>query len=145
MTLFRRTAALLATTVVGSCSSTAPTAPNGFLTGAWFRGNTAEYMTITLTSSGGTVEGTVLDVWIASPIQAKGTVTGTYGGGGFTLTLTFPPGTQRWFGDKATLTGHVVTSSLGDDDELQGEWRQTAPADSLIGDFLFTRQPAGDP
>ena len=144
MHLLRQFAALFAVATVGSCTGIAPTGPNGFLTGTWFRGNTVEYMTITLNSSGGTVSGTVVDDWLASPIQAKGSVSGTYGGGGFTLTFTFPPGTGRWFGDQATWTGHVVTSDLGDN-ELEGAWQETAPVDSLQGNLTFTREPTADP
>jgi hypothetical protein len=144
MKLLGRAAAPLVITVLSSCSSVNPTAPNGFLTGSWsFVGASVEQMTLALTSSGGTVAGTVVDVWQPSPTPVRGTVTGSYGGGQFTLTLTFPQGLHRWFGEQDRLTGQLLTDSLGD--RLQTRWQETSPADSSLGSMVFFRAPAGDP
>lgn len=142
MRLPRWIAALALVLCVGSCSSPPPLGPNGFLTGNWFNGNTVEWMTLKLNSAGGIVTGTAEDDWIANATSVRGTVTGMYGGGGFTLYFTFPKGNGRWFGDQVTFTGHLV--NWNETDALQGPWTKTAP-DSGQGTMIFVRAPAGDP
>lgn len=122
-----------------SCSSPAPTAPNGFLTGTWGSASPPGYFELILQSSGGTVTGTAVSACCNTEmIVTKGTVTGTYGGGGFSLQLRFPTAPRGWTGERSIWTGHLGTSPYGTD-ELRGPLQETTPGDSLLGTMLLTR------
>src|SRR5690349_19795550 len=85
--------ALLST--LPACNGPTPSGPNGFLTGKWITFNPAGSFELDLQAEGGLVKGTALDVCCIG-LETHGTVTGTYGGGGFTLQLSFPKA-ANWF------------------------------------------------
>jgi len=124
-----------------ACTDTPPNGPNGFLTGSWSRSNPDGYFRLTLQAAGGIVTGTAVEVCCPSgTVIAQGTVSGTYGGGGFTLTFTYPAKTDYWMGTSATWTGHL--GSCDGNDQLQGPLTVTAPVDSSLGTFGLIRDPS---
>lgn len=113
------------------CHTMPPSGPNGFLTGTWGRYGPAGYIQITLQSAGGIVKGTYLDVCCGTEgIETDGTVNGTYGGGGFTLALTFPAKASYWMGTSASWVGHLT--EVNGSDWLEGSLTENAPADSTL-------------
>jgi|SRR5690242_17644366 len=131
------TVALAASLV--SCHDTTPSGPNGFLTGSWGRSNPAGFETLRLHSAGGIVTGTFVEMCCGtSGIETDGTVTGTYVGGGFTLTFTFPAKANYWMGTSTTWTGHLT--DVNDWDWLEGPLTENAPAQSqLTSNWIMIR------
>lgn len=114
-----------------SCHDTTPSGPNGFLTGSWGRSSPAGFSQVNLQSAGGIVTGTFVDVCCGTGgIETDGTVSGTYGGGGFTLTFAIPAKDSFWMGTNATWTGHLT--DINNWDWLEGPLTENAPATSTL-------------
>ncbi|HEX4634036.1 MAG TPA: hypothetical protein VH163_09395 [Gemmatimonadales bacterium] len=140
---FARVAPLVLAAALIDCHTAPPTGPEGFLTGSWSTFNTAGYFEIALKAAGGVVTGTALDRCCGTgDIETHGDITGTYGGGGFTLQFSFPHGAANWFwmGTSATWTGQLT--EIENTDALQGPFMVTAPVDSLLGTHILIREPS---
>ena len=137
MTLFRRTAATLFIAALGSCSNPTTVATNGFLTGTWETNSPGGVISMTLSAGGGVADGTVLEICCGTEgVTSTGTVTGTYGGGGFTLNVQWPDYEHSGL-RRVTWVGHLTR--LGTADELLGSWSETAPLDTVWGTVALMR------
>jgi len=95
---------------------------------------------MTLEADGGIAHGTVLEVCCGTEgITSRGTVTGTYGGGGFTLNIDWPD-YERSGPERVTWAGHLTT--FGAAEALVGSWTETAPLDTLWGNVALLRVDA---
>lgn len=122
-----------------SCHDTTSSGPNGFLTGTWGSSYSNGFTQLTVQAAGGIVTGTYVEVCCTSnTVLAQATVTGTYGGGGFTLNFTFPAKAAYWMGTNATWTGRLT--EINGSDWLEGQLTEDAPAQStLISNFMLGR------
>jgi len=122
---------LMALMTLVSCSSgVGTTGPTGFLAGTWDQPTPGWETVMRLQAAGGSVSGSIQDIGPQGPGGQQtltGTVTGSYSGGAFVLTVKY-----------SGSVGGTYTGALGSDGRLTGIWTSAVTSDTAS--FWFVRE-----